>query len=185
MSIDPARMQAAEPFVLSKARRLSRCRGFNRSDEEDIRQDLWMHVIQQAPRFDETVASWEKFVSFILDKRCISLLRHRRAEKRSKGREDCSLNEPVLDGDGRVVERHQTTPEASSTWQRLYDLSRDAAEFRKGLPTELHRQVMDVLGRGGTANSIAGELGIPRRTAERCVAELRELFGHSSLRDYM
>lgn len=185
MSLDPTRFQAAQPLVLAKARKLSRRRGFNRSEEDDIRQDLWTHLIRQTPEFDPTITTWEKFVSYILDKYCISLVRHRTAEKRSPDREECSLNAPVLDGDGRVVERHQTTPEASSTWQRLYDLRRDAAEFRNGLPTELHRQVMDALGRGGTVNSIAGELGIPRRMAERCVAELRERFGRSSLRDYM
>lgn len=185
MSLDPTRLQAAKPLVVAKARKLSRRRGFNRSEEEDIQQDLWTHLIRKASKFDPTITTWEKFVSYILDKYCISLMRHRTAEKRSSEREECSLNEPVLDGDRRVVERHQTTPEASSTWQRLYDLRRDAAEFRKALPTELHRQVMDALGRGGTANSIAGELGIPRRTTERCVAELREFFGRSSLRDYM
>lgn len=184
MSLDPNRLQAATPIVLAKARKLSRKRGFNRSDEEDIRQDLWTHLIRQSPKFQPTITTWEKFVSYILDKYCISLLRHRRAEKRSPDREACSLNDPVLDGDGRVVDRHQTTPEASNVPQRLRELQRDVADVLARL-SDLDRVI--ALGLvTGTINSVASELGIPRSAVERHIAELlRDVCEHAGLRDYL
>ncbi|MCC6427343.1 MAG: hypothetical protein IT435_11050 [Phycisphaerales bacterium] len=185
MSIDPKQLHAAEPLFISKARRLSRRRGLSRSDFEDIGQDLRTHLIQQAAKFDPTITTWEQFVSYISDKRGISFLRYVFAEKRSPLREECSLNDPVLDGDGRVVERHQTTPEASRTWQRLYELKRDVADVRATLPTELHRQIMDALARGATINSIAVEFGISRRAAERHIGDIRQVFEDASLRDYL
>lgn len=185
MSIDPNRLESAEPLLIRKARRLSRRRGLSRSDFEDIAQDLRAHLVRQAAKFDPTITTWEQFVSFISDKRGISLLRYLFADKRTPRREDCSLNEPVLDADGRVVERHQTTPEAGRTWQRLYELQRDVADVRATLPSELHRQIMDALARGATVNSIAVEFGISRRTAERYVSDLRQIFEDASLRDYL
>lgn len=185
MSIDPNRLESAEPLLIRKARRLSRRRGLSRSDFEDIGQDLRAHLVRQAAKFDPAITTWEQFVSYISDKRGISLLRYLFADKRTPLREECSLNEPVLDRDGRVVERHQTTPEAASTRQRLKDLERDVADLRERLPSELHRLIMDALARGGTINSIGTELGISRRTAERYVAELRQIFEDASLREYL
>ncbi len=185
MSIDPNRLKSVEPILLRKARRLSSRRGLSRSDVDDIAQELRTHLVQKAAKFDSSITTWEQFVSYISDKRGISLLRYLFADKRSPRREECSLNEPVLDSDGRVVERHQTTPETGRTWQRLYELQRDVADVRATLPSELHRQVMDALARGATINSIADEFGISRRAAERYVSDLRQIFEDASLRDYM
>lgn len=183
MSLDPNRLQAAKPLVLAKARKLSRRRGFNRADDEDIRQDLWTHLIQQAAKFDPTITSWEKFVSFILDKRCISIFRYQTAEMRSPKRREYSLNDAVLDSDGRTVDRHQTTPEASSVPQRLRELERDVADVL-ARTSDLHRAIALGLATG-TINSVAGDLGIPRSAVERHVAELRDIFNDAGLRDYL
>lgn len=183
MSLNPDRLQAAKPLVLAKAHKLSRRRGFSPSDNEDIRQDLWTHLVQQAAKFDPTITTWEKFVSFILDKRCISIYRYQTAEMRSPMRRECSLNDAVPDSDGRTVDRHQTTPEASSVPQRLRELERDVADVLSRT-TDLHRAI--ALGLvTGTINSVAGELGIPRSAVERHVAELREIFNDAGLREYL
>jgi len=174
---------ATSDLIRSKARRLCGRSGFTQSDREDIEQELRLHLWRKAAMYDPAITSWEKFASFILDKRGVSLLRERAAEKRSRRREECSLNDPVLDCDGRIVDRHATTPEAASTWQRLHDLERDVADLRERLPTDEHRQFMDALGRGGTTNSTGTELGLSRRAAERYVAELRRII-EDAFRDY-
>lgn len=185
MSIDPNRLESAEPLIRSKARRLSRRRGFCRTDAEDIEQELRLHLWRQAAKFNPAITSWESFVSFILDKRCVSLLRHRTADKRSPDREACSLNEPVLDKGGRVVARHETIPEAASTPQRLRDLERDVSDLRARLSCEDARHFMDGLVRGGTTNSMGVELDLARRTAERYYAEISKLFEDASLKEYL
>lgn len=185
MSIEPNRLESAEPLIRSKALRLSRRRGFSRTDAEDIAQELRLHLWRQAAKFNPTITSWESFVSFILDKRCISLLRHRSAEKRSPGRETCSLNESVHDNDGRVLERHETVPEVASIPQRLRDLEQDVSDLRARLSCEDARRFMDGLVRGGTTNSMGVELELARRTAERYYAEVSKLFEDASLKDYL
>lgn len=181
----PDALSVAQSLVHAKARRLSRRNGFNRSDEADIRQQLTLHLVQRARTFDESRGPWEVFVSYILDKQCISLWRQRLAARRSPRREQFSLNELVRDGDGRGAERHEITPEASFDSQRRMELALVLKEIRQALPSELHRQVMDALGRGGTTNWIAGELGISRRKVDRCIAELRRIFEDASLQMFL
>lgn len=170
-------------LITAKARRLCRRRGFSVSDRPDVEQELRLHLIAQAAKFDPSVGPWETFASFILDKRCISLLRYQTATKRSPGRRECSLNDPVLDGDGRTVDRHQMTAEAASVPQRLRELERDVADVLDRLP-EIHRVIALGLGTG-TINSVARDLDIPRSAVYRHMAELREAFEDAGLRDYL
>jgi RNA polymerase sigma factor (sigma-70 family) len=172
-------------LIRSKARRLCRVAGFTSSDYDDLVQELELHLWRRLDRFNPAVAAWSTFASFVLDKRGISLARERSADKRCRRREQCSLNDPVLDEAGRLVERHQTTPEAASTRQRLNDLARDLADLREQLPSSTHRLFMDALARGGTVNSIGTELGLSRRAAARHFAELRQLFEDAGLRVYL
>lgn len=172
-------------LIRSKARRLCRVAGFTSSDFDDVVQELRFHLWRRLKRFDPAVAAWTTFASFVLDKRCISLARERSAEKRCCRREQCSLNDQILDDSGRLVERHQSTPEAASTRQRLNDLARDLADLRERLPSATHRLFMDALARGGTVNSIGTELGLSRRAAARHFAELQRLFEDAGLRVYL
>lgn len=175
----------AARLIRFKARQLCRRPGFTPSDREDIEQALRADLLERLPRFDASKAGLNTFIARVIERKTISIVRHRFAEKRSPEREECSLNDEVRDGDGRLVDRHQTTPEAASVWQRLHDLTRDVSDLRERLESDLHRRVMDALGRGGTINSVANELGIPRRAVERCMAELREVFEDAGLREYL
>lgn len=175
----------AARLIKFKARQLSRRSGFSRTDRDDLEQELWLDLVGRLPRYDPNKAALNTFIARIVERKVVSILRHHFAEMRSPGREEASLNDSVLDCDGRIVERHQTTPEAAATWQRLHDLERDVAEVRERLATDEARAIVDALGRGGTINSIAGELGISRRAAERQVAEARHLFEDAGLRQYL
>lgn len=175
----------AARLIRFKARQLCRRPGFSRSDQEVIERDLRTDLDLRMPRFNPARAQLNTFIDRVIRRRIISLVRYRFADKRDPRREECSLNDPVLDADGRVVDRHETTPEATSTWQRLHDLERDVADLRERLPSDGHRQFMDALARGATINSIAGELGISRRAAAKYFAELRRFFEDAGLREYL
>lgn len=173
----------AARLIKFKARQLSRRSGFSRTDRQDLEQELWVDLLDRLPRYDANKASLNTFIARVVERKVISILRYHFAEMRSPGREEASLNDPVLDCDGRVVDRHQTTPEASSVPQRLRELQRDVADVL-ARASDLHRVIALGLATG-TINSVAGELGIPRSAVERHVAELLDLCDDAGLRDYL
>lgn len=175
----------AARLIKFKARQLCRRPGLSRSDREIIEHELLAHLNRRMVRYDPARASLNTFIDRVVGRWAISFLRYHFAEKRDPRREGCSLNDSVRDADGRVVERHETMPEAARTWQRLHDLERDVADLRERLPSEEHRQVMDALARGDTINAIAGDLGISRRVAEKYFADIRRVFDDAGLREYL
>ncbi|MCC6425922.1 MAG: sigma-70 family RNA polymerase sigma factor [Phycisphaerales bacterium] len=185
MSVDPIHIESAYPIIRAKAQQVCCWQGFRRRDLDDIIQEFWMHVLRRSTKFNPTRTKWETFVSVILDNLCISLLRHRRAAKRSSKREECSLNEPVRDADGRIVDRHQTTPEISSarTPNGGQDLQWDLQEFLALLPDELRATAIWLA--HCTANSTCHSTGMSRRAIQRQALELREFLEDAGLRDYL
>lgn len=175
----------AATLIGYKARQHSRHFALRRYTSNDIEQMLWRELLARLARYNPARASINTFIARVVDHAIASLYRHELAEMRSPDREEVSLNDPVLDGDGRVVDRHQTTPEASVDWQRGFELKHDLAEVRRRLPSELHRQFLDAWLRGGTINSIAAELGIGRTKARRLANELWQACDDAGLRDYL
>lgn len=175
----------AAQLIRYKAGVLSRHPALASLDRGDISQILITVLIERLPSYDPTRARLNTFIARVVDGACISLIRYHTAKMRTREREECSLNDPVLDADGRVVDRHQTTPEATRASQRLHDLERDVAELRAKLPTDLLRDILDLLGRGGTVNSISIDLGIPRPKVKQQIAELRRYFEDGGLREYL
>jgi len=71
-------------LIRRKAKRLARLSGFNRADEEDLRQDLWLQVIGGMQNFDRRRASRRTFAARIIDTRSVSIVQHARARKRDQ-----------------------------------------------------------------------------------------------------
>jgi len=173
----------AARLIHFKARMLSRRRAFALDEPEDIENDLWLDLLERLPKFDPAKATLNTFVARIVERRIVSLIRHRSAEKRSLDREECSLNDPVRDCDGRLVERHQTTPEAANDPSRLRDLERDMARRLAHVSDDLRAVALGLA--FGTPNSVCTELGISRRALAKAVEELREIFRDAGLDQYL
>ena len=62
-------------LIQVKARQLRRQRGFTRSDEDDLRQELWLALIGQADKFDPRRASFNTFVDRVVRTAVRMLLR--------------------------------------------------------------------------------------------------------------
>lgn len=184
MSLNHSRMEAAESLIRTKAKRLCRRPGFTTSDEGDIEQVLWTHLVEQEPRFDPT-RDWMTYVSFISDKRCSSIRRDRFAEKRDPRREEFSLDAWVRDSDGEFVARHEMVEEASVDPQHHLDLRRDLATLRTLLPSDDHLRYLDAKARGGTTNSIAIEIDLPRPRVATIEIEVREVAIRIGLGEYL
>ncbi len=173
----------ASRLIKFKARQLSRRAGFSACDREDIEQDLTLDLLERLPRYDPAKASLNTFVARIVDHKVVSILRFQQAAKRNRGREDCSLNDPVRDTDGRLVDRHQTTPEAANVPQQLRELEHDVAELLADLP-ELQRAIALGLGTG-TVNAVSIDLGLSRSAVKRQIAAMRARFEDVGLRHYL
>lgn len=173
----------AASLIGFKARMLSRRQAFGRDDRKDIEQDLWLDLLERLPKYDPAKATLNTFIALVVERRVATLIRDRSTEKRSPDREECSLDDPVLDADGRVVPRHETTSEAASDPARLRDLERDMAQVVAGLSDDLRAAALALA--FGTQNSVGPELGISRRAMANAVDELREILRDAGLDQYL
>ncbi len=166
-----------------KAKQLTRRLGFSSSDRPDIEQELWLDLLDRLPRYEPGKAAINTFVACVVERKIASILRHHFAQMRTPHREEGSLDEPVLDGDGCTVLRYEVTPEVASDTGRYRDLERDTAAVVAGLPDDLRVIVLGLA--TGKPNSVGAELGISRRTMIKKLAELREIFHNAGLNHYL
>jgi len=75
--------QYARTLIRVKARQLIRQPGFSRSDQDDIEQDLLLHLLGQVEHFDPTRGSFNTFVARVVDSAVAMLVRERRRQKRT------------------------------------------------------------------------------------------------------
>lgn len=174
---------ASQGLIRSKARRLSGRRGFTSSDVPCIEQELWLHLVAHVDEFDPDSGEWEPWASVILDRRCISMWRHRNAGMRSPAREQCSLDDAVLDADGRVIARHETTSEAAANTDRLRDLERDMADVLARMPDDLRAIALALA--TGTPHGAGVALGIARRAMPQAMNTIRDIFRDAGLDQYL
>lgn len=180
----------ARGLIRYKARQLSRKPTFNRSDEEDIEQDLTVHLLSQAHRFDPKRASANTFAARVVESAVKMMLRNRRRKKRAAGFSaqsiDCagsrppddagSLREVLSDADGR--RRTGTTAGDPEQVERLAAV----LDAYQSLPPELQdvcRRLID-----SPAASIARELGISRRQVRNTIERIRSYFESTGLGDF-
>lgn len=173
----------AARLIRFKARMLGRHRAFARDDREDIEQDLWLDLLERLPKYDPARASLSTFVARVVERRVVSLIRYRSAEKRSAFREECSLDDRVLDADGRDTARHETTPEVSNDPARLRELERDMAHVMAHLPDDLRAIALALA--FGTQNAVGPELGLSRRAMSKAAERLHEIFRDAGLDEYL
>lgn len=72
----------AGKLIKYKAKQLVGHYGFTRSDREDIEQDLAQHLIEHMHQFDPRRSSQNTFLNRIVDRKRISILRQRFAQRR-------------------------------------------------------------------------------------------------------
>jgi DNA-directed RNA polymerase specialized sigma24 family protein len=140
-------------------------------------------LLERLPRYDATRSRLNTFIARVIERKVVCLLRHHGAAKRSRDREECSLNDPVLDAEVRIVDRHEVTPHADDGPRRLRDLEHDVAAVLAGLPEILRAVAVGLL--NGSVSSASLDLGLSRGTVRRHVQELRRRFENAGLRGYL
>lgn len=173
-----------DKLIKAVARDLSRIRGFTSSDQGDLAQRLWKHVLSQRYRFDPSRATWAGFATCIVRTRSKSIVRHMKAAKRDPAREQMALNAPVDDHEDGVVEAAQTIVDERSPAPDRNDLSHDLRTVSAKL-TVRQREIMRRLADGETVSRISRNIRIEPEEAEREIAAIRICFHEHDLGEYL
>ena len=92
-------------LIRYKTRRLIGQAGYTRSDQEDIEQDLSLHLRQQLPKHDPRKGTLKTFVNTVLDNKIRTMVRARLTSQYDFRRHDYSLNEMMETEIGCTVSR--------------------------------------------------------------------------------
>jgi RNA polymerase sigma factor (sigma-70 family) len=180
----------AASYIRRKARRLAQQPGFSRSDEEDLRQQLCVRVLERLPQFDPAQGCFNAFVKLIVNQYAANCRRYQGAQMRNRSG-DTSLN-VLVEGEEGALELAQTIGrrELNARLRRderpaedALDLGQDVSSFLSTLPPRL-RQVAERL-KERSPSEIAKGLGVHRSTVYLDIRRLRTLFAQAGFHDYL
>lgn len=178
--------QWAASLIKKKARSLVGKNGFTDSDQEDIQQELWLHLLRRQNRYDPGRGKEITFIAWVIDNRIRTIIEHRKAGKRSCDAAVQSLDDQV--GPQTDMERHevidretylQATGQISRPQAELQDLKLDVASAISFLPPGL-RTTCFLLMRY-TITEASRRTGIPRTTLNDRRCQIRRIFEERGL----
>ncbi|MHB9129757.1 MAG: sigma-70 family RNA polymerase sigma factor [Armatimonadota bacterium] len=173
-----------EHVITMKMRRLSVTHALTPDDLDDLRQELYLHVLQQMDKFDPTRAQWTTFVDRMVRSGISTFLRNRRVDLRFAAK--CSLL-PDEDNDhwsttfvtdiaggtsGLPFGMHADDPGA---WTEMLDVRIDLADLLASLPP-LQQQICALIMHGHTLTDIARTLGMPRTSLYFHLDQIHQAF---------
>ena len=173
----------AQTLVQLKVRQLCRRAGFNRSDVEDLKQEIFLYLLSQADRFDPGRASLNTFIGRVVNSYAAMLLRQRRRIKHGARFQALSLESTMLEVDGIPTPAREAISEK--------DLHRrTGADSGSSIPLSDERMILDRVIRSlspelqdvshrltyGTVTSVARDLDVSRRQVHKAVRSIRWQF---------
>lgn len=168
----------AHSIIRRKARGIADRGGFTTQDLHDIEQELRLRLKESLAQFDPTQAHINAFITTVVERAAISIIRERWAQKRdSTGTQ--SLDVPTERGNVNAL----PDPRAGGRDTRLRDFALDLEDVLAGLPEELRRLALRLKERN--LRQIAHELNVPRTTLYRQIRRLRHAFEKAGLRNYL
>jgi len=174
-----------EELIHHKARQLVGTAGFTVDDVEDLEQEMRLDLLERLPKFDPNKATYNTFVSRLVERKISNLIRHRTQEMRDFRCEEGSIHDVVESGDSgdEKVERIETVTQdeqdfrlgkhVRSTEERC-DLKLDISLVLLKLPPDL-RELAELL-QAMSITDVARELGIARPTVYDRLKRLRQAF---------
>lgn len=180
----------AQSLIKFKARQLSRRPGFSRSDEEDVAQELTVHLLSKAHQFDPNRASVNTFADRVIRSAIAMLLRDRRRQKRAAGFAATSLEDIPAQSGGDVESLRDMLTEAdlrrrigiAASDQDRADLIAAVVEAMRSLPAadqETCRRLIE-----GSKASVARDLRVSRRQIRNAIERIRRHFEAAGLGDF-
>jgi len=196
MSIETVHAALTSEYVQNlikiKAKQLRRRPEFKGADQEELQQDLALHVIQKAPLFDPGRGAVNTFIAVVVETAAGMMCRARRRLKRGRSLrvqslegttlrgpdgEDASLAEVLLESDLRRRCGGEGIPDFD---RRL--MAADLASVLAGLAPHLQR-VARLMMDGLREAAISRRLGVSRRQVRNAIDEIRSRFKKTGLGD--
>ena len=177
--------------VTAKARKLSRRRGFSKSDTDDIEQEMWIAIAGACRSYCRERGLIESFAGSVIQNVLAALIRHRTADLRTYATEAGSLNDVIDDGEGPVEWIHLFDADDRSNHlggrrrpqQSQSDLSHDLPVVIAKLPVET-RAVAELL-MHHPPGAIAEKLGMTRGKVRGHISLIQEHFEEHGLDEYL
>jgi len=180
----------AQTLIRVKAKQVVRQPGFCRSDQQDVEQDLMVHLLGQAENYDPERGSINTFVARVVDTGVAMLVRDRNRLKRrpEEGVEIESLEARVDQVSGPPAmlsslispdDLHRRTGARTLSDTQLYDLAESVTHVIETMPPELQQVCRSLLTRNRTETERS--LGLSRRRFGTLVAEIRQYYAEAGL----
>ncbi len=180
----------ARTLIRVKARQLIRRPGFCRSDQEDVEQDLFLHLLGQAQHFDPDRSSLNTFIARVVDSAVAMLVRERGRIKRSPAGDAKvqSLEVKVEQTEGppvplwaiiSIADLQRRTGTTSLPDAEKYELAEDVANSIASLSPEQQEVCRSLMERNLTATK--RELGMSRRSFDAAMECIRDHFAQAGL----
>lgn len=180
----------ARTIIRIKARQLVRRPGFTASDQEDIEQDLALHLLKQANRFDSDRSSINTFISQVVNSGAAMMVRKQKRIKRNGGEgiEIKSLDSTMIQFEGQPTPLGASISSADN-YRRLgrfplseaeqFDVAHDIASAFADLPGELQSVCHSLSQRNH--QQTRKHLDMSRRAFEAALLQIREHFSNLEL----
>lgn len=178
----------AQTLIRVKARQIVRRPGFSRSDQSDVEQDLFLHLLSQAQHFDPARASLNTFIARVVDSAVAMLVRERNRNKRvpPSGIVIQSLEVKVDQADGPPVPLAETISTADVKRRLggaplsdtdLFELVEDVTSVVGSLPSALQDVCNSLLKRNRSETE--REIGLSRRKYAAAMDPIRQHFARA------
>lgn len=167
-------------YVKGKARKLIGQYGFTWSDFENLKQEMYLDLVQRLPRFDPDLSPRNAFITRVVNNKVADIIKTRTSPSREHVRNEVSINAP-LSQDGRPSELCETLCDSREVPEHS-DLEMDLAYSLGALPSEL-RSLWDLRVQGLTFTEISVRSGVPRPTIYDRWAKIHQHL-RTSLGDY-
>ncbi len=174
----------AKSCIRIKARQLSQRSEFRRSDEDDLRQDLWLTLLKEAHRFDPERASANTFVDRVVNTGAAMILRRPYRQKRAAGEKALSLDSTkvAIDGESRKplsqfvsdADLARRTGAAGNEDDARRDDRKAVAHALDAMPDNVRQVCRQVM--GGNISTAARCLGMSRRQVRAALQAARPYF---------
>lgn len=170
------------PLIRSKVQRLIAKAGLHQQDHLDLMQEVWTRLWPCLSSYDPNKGQLQGFLSTVIDRIVANLLRDRFAAKRDF-RRLVSLQQRVRTEEGSVELGQTLCSPKQGAGQERADLALDVADAIAQLPED-KRELVQLL-QHQNLTEIARLFGVPRSTLQSRLRQLRELFDHAGLREYL
>jgi RNA polymerase sigma factor (sigma-70 family) len=180
----------ARTLIRVKARQLIRRPGFSRSDQGDVEQDLFLHVLSKFRQYDPKRSSLNTFVDRVVNSAAAMLVRERGRNKRSPGEgiEVRSLEMKTEQPEGppvpiwasiSIADLERRTGSASLSDAEVHELVEGVASAIAGLPPELQQVCRSLSER--SRSETERELRMSRRSMKSAMDRIRQHFTRAGL----